>query len=521
MSYRRIQVAVFAALLMALFAKTPLTSFAQQPPKGKKLKDLNMEPLQPLATLGIPRPMIPPETKPKLLSLNQVLRSVAQHYPLLLATFQERGIAEGNLLTAEGSFDLKFKGFERVNQGSFDSHRFLLGLDQPLAFQGMSVFSGYRMGAGVYPSYYQDRQTAEGGEFFAGLTLPLLQNRQIDNRRASLQKAGIGRALAEPNISNQSIDFARKASFAYWDWVAAAKRYEFIKQLLKIAEDRDVFLRKQAKGGAIAPINIVDNRRTIADRRSKVILFQRKFEQASIDLSLFLRDNSGKPQRPEEIWLPPEFPEPILPDPQQLPRDVEIALNQRPELQAFQLRRQQLQVDLGLAENETLPSLNLVLDAAQDVGDEKATLDRARYQAGLLMEVPLQRRVARGKVLANQAKLAQLNAQQQFISEKIVAEVENIISALVRAYELRQQAKQNVDLNKRMVEAETKKLALGKSNILFVNLREIALAEAQLQEVDSLTLYYRSYANYQAILGVDTLRLLIETSQNFNRHPFP
>ena len=62
-------------------------------------------------------------------------------------------------------------------------------------------------------------------------------------------------------------------------------------------------------------------------------------------------------------------------------------------------------------------------------------------------------------------------------------------------------AKENVEVNRKMEEAELRKFELGKSNMLFVNLRELARAEAQFQEVDALVQYHQAHADYQAALG--------------------
>ncbi|MGF1582418.1 MAG: TolC family protein [Gemmataceae bacterium] len=465
----------------------------------RKLPDLS-----PFSTLEIPSPGSDgpkPETLP-LLTLKQVLISVEQSYPLLLAAFQERGIADGQFLSSQGAFDLNFDGFDYVKRDSFDSHRFLLGFNQGLAFQGIDVSTGYRMGAGDYPSYYQDRQTAQGGALFGIMTMPLLQNREIDNRRATRTKARIGRQLAEPNIFQKRLDFVRGASLAYWGWIAAARRFQIAKDLLEIAEERDKLLTRQFELERIAGFEVLDNRRLVEARRVGLVVFRRAFEQASIDLSLFLRNQAGRPLRPDVLWRAPPFPDPLLPDVTKLPQDIDLAFRVRPELQAFALRREKLEVELGFARNQILPRVNLYLKAEIDIGVEKSSLDRNEQEAGVLVNVPLQRRLARGKVLTAQSQIAQINALERFQREKISAEVQNVVSALVRAYEERERAQQTVKLTKQVEDLEILKFKGGKGTILVVNLRELATAEARLQEVNALVKYYLALADYYAILGL-------------------
>ena len=166
------------------------------------------------------------------------------------------------------------------------------------------------------------------------------------------------------------------------------------------------------------------------------------------------------------------------------------------------LKQQQKQVGLRLANNQTLPQLDILLQGAQDVGQEKKSLDRYNYEAALILDVPLQRRDARGRIRALRAELAQLAAQSLFLREQITAEVQNAFSALLRAYEVLQRTRKNVELARTMERAEVRKLQLGQSNILFVNLRELARADAQAQVVDALADYFRALGNYRAVLGL-------------------
>ena len=480
-------------------------NFLPQPRVQKKDDEPTIQPIEPLTLTPIPLPYNTKDPhKSHLLLLTDVLASVEQHYPLLLASFQERGVADGQFLTSNGAFDLDVDGFIRYNQGSFDSQRYNVGFTQPLIHQGIDIYGGYRLGSGSYPSYYQDRLTAEGGEFRLGLNVPLLKDRDIDKRRAQLQTTLLERNRAEPVIFEQRLLFQRKAAIAYWNWIAAAKRFRIAQELLDIAEKRETFLLKRLKAGAESRIEIVDNRRLIVDRRTKLVSFQRGYEQASIDLSLFLRDKAGHPQRPDLYRRPPDFPEPISPDPSQLVKDIKLAISQRPELANWNLQRKQVEVQLNQTENQLLPSLDFVAFGAQDLGQSKKSLDRYRFEAGVLLNVPLQRRQAKGTIRTLKAKLSQIMARQQFAQDRIASEVQNVISALVRAYEMRQQAKQTVDLTLELEEAEVRKLKLGKSNILIVNLRELAHAEAQLQEVTAFVLFYQSLADYYAVLGTNT-----------------
>ncbi len=154
------------------------------------------------------------------LELNDVLTSLENLYPLLESARQEPRLALGELLQALGSYDLNlYADSMTLAHGFYQNTRNSVAVEQ-LTPWGAKVFAGYRIGRGTYPSYYQDRETYDGGEFSAGIKMPWLQNRAIDKYRLAVRQARIDQRIAQPMILEAQLTFVRAASFAYWDWVA-------------------------------------------------------------------------------------------------------------------------------------------------------------------------------------------------------------------------------------------------------------------------------------------------------------
>ncbi|MBY0524697.1 MAG: TolC family protein [Gemmataceae bacterium] len=443
------------------------------------------------------------------LDVEEVLASVGRHYPLIQAAEQERAIAEGDLLAAEGQFDLNLQAAGRENAGTYPSDRQEVGFQQPTSFMGMSLFGGWRRGYGEFPTYYLDRKTASDGEFRGGVTFPLLRDRSLDRRRASLQTAGLNRQLAEPVILTQRIDIGRGAARSYWTWVAAGRRYQIATAVLRLAQERDAQLAEQIELKRIAPIDREDNRRAIVDRQARQVLAYRVYQQATIALSLYMRDAEGNPVLAEVCRLPGFPPLPPPPSAEQIKSDTNIAWEQRPELRRLALQRERIEVAKRLAQNQRLPGLNLSVTGSSDVGPGKSALsgpnglDRNVLEAALLFDMPLQRRDARGKEQAAQAQLGQIFAQERMLRDRIGAEMLDAGTALQRAHDLHAQALENIRLTRLLREAEQEKYDLGRSNLLFVTLRELMAAEAEYMEADALLEYFRAVADYLAAQGVD------------------
>jgi outer membrane protein TolC len=441
------------------------------------------------------------------LSLDEVLYSVERNYPLLRAIEQERAIAGGRLVSAMGAFDTNLLATVDGQGTTYDNFRSGVGVTQAIPFGGLGLFAGYRNGYGDFPTYNLGQKTADGGEFRAGISIPLLRDRAIDRPRAAVQQARLDVAIAEPVIETQRLAFQRAAALTYWNWVAAGQRLKIVATLVDLAVERDEQLKRQVAEGRLPNIERIDNQQNLALRNGVLVQAQRAFQQATIELSLFLRDDSGQPTLANLDRLP-EFP-PVQPvDIKTFDAALQTAFELRPEPRRLRLQRDRVAVELQLAQNQTLPGLNAVVAAAQDTGAGKSSLsgpnglDRSTVSAGVAFQLPIQLRDARGRIQVAQAQLTQLEQQLRQAEDVVRAEVQDAYSALERAFEFYQQAKQRVELARTVARAERIQLQLGRSDVLRVTLREQAAFDAEIIEITAQQEYFRALAILRAVLGI-------------------
>ena len=204
-----------------------------------------------------------------------------------------------------------------------------------------------------------------------------------------MQQARLDIAIAEPVIERQRLDFQRSAARVYWNWVAAGKRLKVADNQVKLAADRDEQLKARVEVGPVANIERIDNQQNIALRNGVLVQAQRGFQQATVELSLFLRDASGAPTLAGADRLP-EFPGIHPVDANTFDSSLRTAFENRPEPRRLGLQRQRALVELRLAENQTLPTLNAVVAASQDVGYGRSSLSGANG----LEPMPTRRRPA-------------------------------------------------------------------------------------------------------------------------------
>lgn len=432
------------------------------------------------------------------LLLEDVHQSVEAFHPKIAGAEQGLRKAEADLLAAEGGFDTQLKSRAGQVWGNYPTSRLDAWVEQPTPLWGASFFGGYRLGLGDFATYDGKLATRDWGELRAGIALPVWKDGPIDRRRANIAQAEVGTTQAGRAVDLRRLDLLREASFLYWEWVAAGERLGIAQALLAIAEERNRQLIERAKRGDVPDVERTDNLRTVFDRRAKVVSARRKLEQAAIKLSLYLRGTSGDPLIAEEEQLPGGLPPPddgARPVPALL---FDAALARRPELDVLKAERQRAKVETDLAWNQVAPSVDILLGVSQDLGPGSESLGKTDFEVGVLFDLPLLLRSARGKAEAAEATTRKIDADLRYAEDTVKAQVRDALSALEAARERVLLAQQQVETANVVEEAEKRRFELGDATILQVNLREQATADARLSEVDARLEHALALANLQA-----------------------
>jgi outer membrane protein, heavy metal efflux system len=441
--------------------------------------------------------------KNRTLTLDMVVNAAKKSFPGLLSAEQRKQVAAGELTAAEGGFDTLLKSQNRWSiTGLYENQNNEVSLEQPTQLWGTTFFGGWRRGVGDYPVYEGKSQTTNSGEARIGVNVPLWRNRDIDRRRASLQQAEIGQLIAGHEYAQALIEATRVASYRYWDWVLAGQRLMVAKHLLQIAEQRDQGIRERVAAGDIPEFEALDNQRAIIERKERVVAAQRLLEQSAIQLSLYWRDDNGQPQLPAEEQLPKQFPAPDSITTLSVAEAMQASLKQRPEPKRLELQAKQTQTELELQQNQKAPAVDLTVSAANDIGNSKEKLNRNELYVGLNIDIPLQQRTASGRAQVAAANVRRLTWDKQLQDERIAAEVKDVFSALSALQKRLSLSADQLDAAEQLAEGEKTRFDLGESTLLFVNLREIAKGDAALQYAEATASLFRSYADYQAVLGI-------------------
>ncbi len=444
------------------------------------------------------------------LRLEEVLASVQAHFPLLRAAEAELAIARGARKEAEGAFDTRLGAAGDFRPlGYYENRSGGATFEQPTRLWGARFFGGYRIGRGDFPSYDGDRKTDAGGEIRGGVEIPLLRGGPTDEARVQLWQAEIDEELAGPQIALERIEVELEAASAYWRWVANGRSVVVTDRLLRVAEARQAQFEGRVARGALAPIDLVDNERLVVDRRIRLRGSERDLEQASIGLSLYWRDANGAPRVPGRDRIPPEFPRELMVSDTRFEADVAQARERHPLVRRLAFERERVERERDLARNELLPALDLRIEGSKDYGDPSQGISsegivssdprgEAEFQALLRFEIPVQRREARGRLVQATARLSRIDNELRFARERIEAEVRQAMAGLAAAYAQTGEARRNLELALELQGAEERKLLLGTSNLINVNIREVQAAEAGLALIETQADFFRALAEYGA-----------------------
>jgi outer membrane protein TolC len=289
----------------------------------------------------------------------------------------------------------------------------------------------------------------------------------------------------------------RIGAIRYWEWVAAGRRLAIAKTLLDIALRRDEQISTRVVRGDLPPIERAENARSILQRQSQRVAQERAFQQASIELSQYYRSASGTPVVPGEERLP-SLTEPTAWPVEGFDAAVALALSERPDLKRIAIQRAQAKVEAEFANNQKLPGLDFQMSVSKDFGDGLASRRPVELEAQVVLDVPIQNRVAKGRADAARAMLFRITEQERGAKDRVSAEVRDAISAMDLARARLTMARREVEVSAELEKAEWSRFSAGDTTLLVVNLREQATFDARVREVDAMAECQRALVQYRA-----------------------
>ena len=440
------------------------------------------------------------------LTIEEVLARIELTHPLLRATGLYRAEARAKVLKSLGAWEPKLRNeiemdrYQTYNLTNVSGapnhltagyHDIFIKVGHPW---GWEIFGGIRNGFGDHATisgvssailnrnvqspavavpqdlqlFWPQQMAIVGGKF------NLLRGFMINDEYAALQQAELSGPQAEVKVAQKRQDLFLAGAVQYWDWQVAVKQAEVQRQTLAVAEDRFAQVQGRAKAGAVALLDAIEAEQEVQRRREAAIAAQRKVEYEQYKLSLFLWEN-GEPVTPRPEWAPEFTGETALPSEDEIVAAKVAAKEDRPEVRGLTIEIQMNDIQRKLAKNSLLPKLTL------EGGPAMGSIyyfGGIGYRTGLTFSMPLFNREARGKVTHAEAEQERLEYELWNAEAKVSLDVDNWVSAIVRARDRVRAATEAYRLAKALEAGERTRFSLGATNILFVNMRERNAVEA-------------------------------------------
>jgi outer membrane protein TolC len=446
-------------------------------------------------------------TRTAPLTIGEVLARIELTHPLLRAMGAERSKARAKILKALGAWEPQIKNYTQTER--YTTWNLTTAFDIPsqhtAGYADSTVQAGHPWGftvEGGLRSGFGDKGNARIAfppdvlagypqqHFYYGGSFHLLRGFMVNEENAQFQQAELAGPQAEIKVAQKRQDLYLAGAVQYWDWQVAVKQAEIVKRALAVAEERLVQIEGLAKGGKVAPLDVVEATQEVQRRREAAIAAQRKVEYEQYKLSLFLWEN-GEPVTPRPEWAPEFQGETPLPTNDEVAAYKVEAKETRPEVRDLYIEAKINNIDIKLAKNKLLPLLDLEGGPTKGVADWIVGIG---YRVGIHNEIPLFQREARGKVMAAEVAQQQLALKQLYTEQQVDFDVDNWLSAIVRARDRVTAATEALRLAKTLEEGERTRFNIGSTTVLFVNLRERHVVEQAYQ-------LYRAQADYAVSKG--------------------
>ena len=435
------------------------------------------------------------------LSLDTYLRAVDANFPGLASAVDQQRTASANRLEKQGVFDPLLTdetGYTRMQNTS------RIGVPKDVLFNypklelpfrsGIRTFLQYRYNPNSSQSPYIE--TGEGGEYSAGLFIPLLRGLIYNEQSVAEKEAKFGEQLATQTFILTRLDTLLRAGINYWSWVGAQQKTLVSKEILHLANVVIGISRQQEQSGDLARIYVTEAEEDVQRRDADLAQAQRDFQRFSFQLSALLFDIGGTPlPLPSEINVP-DIPKPVSMADADTDRQILLALVSRPELKAIDVQKKIAQVELKLAKNQLLPALNGVVTQGYDTGYHGIGYV---YRGQVTFSEPLLLRSARGKLAASKLRLDKLDKDRQAEEQRIRNEVLDAISAINLAYKRFVALDLQVSKADQVYQGECERFKVGDSTVYFMAERARQLNEAKMRMIDAEVEYHAGILALKAI----------------------
>jgi len=440
---------------------------------------------------------------PSVINLQEVFRSVASYHPQSRQAGLRSLFAGEYLRKASGSFDPTLGA--SIHQKYFDDKSYFSVASSELKIPtwfGADIKAGFETNRGLFLN--PELTTPTDGLFYAGISLPLGQGLLIDERRARVQEARIGKEIALAETTDMLNSLLLSTSNAYLDWLRAYQIREVYRQALINANQRFFASRQFAASGDRPAIDTVEAKAQASIIAIDFAQASVSFDNAGIILSGYIWDGNGRNSGLPGQSIPDasDFASNDLMQARTLLDSADFTKS-HPYLQQLSLKNNQLLIEQKFRKDRLKPQLQLQYNPIAAASENRILpeFNIQNYKWALSFYMPLLLRKERADVKLAQLKILENNWTLQDKSRELY----NKYAAYYNLYQnLLQQEKiqaENVTLLQTMLSAEQRLFDIGESSVFLVNAREMTALNARIKRIDLQYKIQLAFVTMQYLAG--------------------
>ena len=434
------------------------------------------------------------------------LKIVGKNHPLVKQANLQIQKGQSTILKARGAFDPTLVADYENKTFEDKSYYEILstGLKIPIWY-GPELNFAYQSSSGNYLN--PENNLPDEGLVSAGIKMPLGQGLFFDNRRATFRQAEIFDKISAVEQIRYLADLYYDAIDAYWNWSAAYMKLKLNEEILKIAQVRFEGIKQSFIQGDIPAIDTLETYLQILNFEMNLQSARYEYINSGLNLSNFLWNENLIPLEVSENLIPFNESQPkvrAMDDVKLLTNNIDSLLNIHPELEVYNLKLENLQVERRLKAEYLKPKLDLKYDYLNNAVDINTNelYPEGNYKIGVDFKMPIFLRNERGDVQLTDIKIAETEIQIQSkrleLKNKINSYL-NEIEILSSNFELFTNALQNYRI---LFEAEQIKFNSGESSLFLLNSRENSLLNAGIKQIDLFAKINSKYAALRWSLGI-------------------
>lgn len=236
-------------------------------------------------------------------------------------------------------------------------HSLNTSLSQTLPWYGGRLSADFNNSRTTTNNTFATLNPSYSSSVSVGYTQPLLQGREIDDQRASLETQQIQGQITELQVSSLVSRITDQVRVQYWNLRAAIEQIEIQRRALAQAEQLLADNQLRVRLGSMAQIQIVQAESQVAAAEQALLNAQVQWRNAELALKSLLISGSDDPLLGQTI-SPSELPT-LRAQAVDIAEAIEVALGERTDLRQ---QRQELQIsalELDVTRQARLPTLDL------------------------------------------------------------------------------------------------------------------------------------------------------------------